>query len=225
LLVVRHPDQPTLDPKRPRSQSSADPASKTLRFTTLPLKHCNSVRKHFVYEIFFLTHATAHKSAPGNIAAMVGGRSLALHFRGSVLTSDFLTLKSLTKFRRAQVQSPLLDRSLPPRPPGLPATPNTNRKPIEKCNFQNQYSLLFVTRGSEGLGVFPLRFTRGSDRTTQFCRLSAIFSFPRQNSRSVIPRPDPHSCNPIAKTEFFRGRSRVHFQRRRSRSSPSLPPS
>jgi len=92
----------------------------------------------------------------------------------------------------------------------LRASPKTNRKTIEKCASQNQYSLRFVSSRKPVVRRFPLRLPRGCDKTTHFCRLSAIFSFSRQNCRTVIPRSKPHSCNPIAKTKFRRVHPPTH---------------
>jgi hypothetical protein len=84
-------------------------------------------------------------------------------------------------------------------------TKNTTRKSAEKCYSQNQYSLLFVSpHDSLALGLFDfstLRCSHRRDKTTPFCRLSAIFQHSRQNSRSVFRRTNLLPCNPVAKTK------------------------
>jgi hypothetical protein len=81
------------------------------------------------------------------------------------------------------------------------ATPNSSRKFTDKCDFQNQYSLLSVPSEIKNARCFSPHSQTGSDKTTQLSRLSAISRISRQNSRPVFRRANPLPCNPIAKTK------------------------
>jgi hypothetical protein len=89
-------------------------------------------------------------------------------------------------------------------PPMLSVKRIIRRKPTNNSPSIDQYSLRFVTSRQPIARRFPLRFVRRHDKTIQFRRLSAIFESARQNSRSVISRFKPHSCNPIAMTKIRR---------------------
>jgi hypothetical protein len=131
---------------------------------------------------------------------MVGGNC---RLSVSVVTADFChsvcdknppSLKPTCASRSILTGVPLM----------LSAKPIIRRKPTNNSPSMDRYSLLFVTSQMPLARRFPLRLMRRWDRTTQFCRPSAIFEIARQNSHAPITRSKSHSCNPIAMTEFPR---------------------